>query len=142
MEQKIYLQFGVYNNSILFLALEGNFASKAWTVSDAMYHDTLGTKFQAMTADDGNVYDIGRKNIRRLKDDEEYEKLLKEAHPAFRICLAIEEWLKTNSTVPRYMEWCDMQRTLGLTVDIFMKKHPECDEAKVTELFIAFLNQY
>ena len=78
-DKKTYLNYGVYKDSILFLALRGSFASKAWTESDEHFAQIAGTSFQACTSDDGQVYNIGKHNIRRLKSDEEFEQLWKKA---------------------------------------------------------------
>jgi hypothetical protein len=109
MNKNTYLNFGVYKENILFMALGGNFASKAWTESDEAFGQIAGTSFQAVTADDAQVYNIGKYDIRRLKSDEEFEELLKTAHPAFRIFIKIEQLPKT---VSKNIKWSMYQGSL------------------------------
>lgn len=130
MDKSIYLNYGVYKDSILFMALGGNFASKAWTESDEKFADTLGRSFQAVTADDGKVYNIGRDNIRRLTSNEEFEILLKQAHPAFRIFIKVEALPKT---VHKDMNWCMYQSTLADVYNSVRKEHSNDPESEVEE---------
>ena len=112
------------------MALGGNFASKAWTESDEKFADTLGRSFQAVTGDDGKVYNIGRDNIRRLTSDEEFEALLKQAHPAFRIFIKVEALPKT---VCKDMNWCMYQSTLADVYNSVREEHPNEPESEVEE---------
>lgn len=125
MNQNTYLNYGVYKDSILFMALGGNFASKAWTESDERFAQIAGTSFQACTADDGKIYNIGKYDIRRLKSDEEFEELLKKAHPAFRIFIKIEALPKT---VHKSFRWCMYQNTLAAVYEDVRKEYPEPSE--------------
>lgn len=112
------------------MALGGNFASKAWTESDEKFADTLGRSFQAVTGDDGKVYNIGRDNIRRLTSDEEFETLFRSSHPAFRIFIKIEALPKTIS---KDMKWCMYQNTLAAVYNDVRKDHPNEPESEVEE---------
>lgn len=124
MNKNTYLNYGVYKENILFMALGGNFASKAWTESDEAFGQIAGTGFQAVTADDGKVYNIGKYDIRRLKSDEEFEALLKQAHPAFRIFIKVEALPKT---VSKYMEWSMYQNSLYAVYNDLKAKYPNED---------------
>lgn len=87
MAKTFYQKYGVYTNDkgeeILFRAMPGTFASDAWLKSDEAYLDVAGTRFDAMTADDGKIYNIGRTNIRRIKNLLEVAKLTQKACRAF-----------------------------------------------------------
>lgn len=76
--KKIYLNFGVYvfGKKLLFQALPGMFASTAWIEGDAEYNQILGQKFEAITSDDNDSYNLDRDKIRRLKDYQEFIDLL------------------------------------------------------------------
>jgi hypothetical protein len=130
MNKNTYLNYGVYKDSILFMALGGNFASKAWTESDEAFHQIAGTSFQAVTADDAKIYNIGKYDIRRLNSDEEYEKLLKEAHPAFRIFIKLEALPKT---IRKSIEWSKYQNTLAAVYNDIRKDYPNEPESEVEE---------
>lgn len=130
MNQKTYLNYGVYKDNILFMALDGNFASKAWTESDESFAQIAGTSFQACTADDGKVYNIGKYDIRRLQSDEEFETLLKDAHPAFRIFIKVEALPKTIS---KSWKWIEYQNTLGAVYEAVKKEHPNEPESELEE---------
>jgi hypothetical protein len=136
MNKETYLNYGVYKDNTLFMALGGNFASKAWTESDEAFAQIAGTSFQACTADDGKVYNIGKYDIRRLKSDEEFEALLKQAHPAFRIFIKVEALPKT---MHKDMKWCTYQNCLAAVYDSVRKDHPDEPEAEVEE---ALYNYY
>lgn len=81
--EEIYLQFGVYKNEMLFKADNG-FAAEAWQKSDTEFYDIAAQSFIVTTADDCKRWNIDRYNIRRLKSQEEFDKLLEKAHPAFK----------------------------------------------------------
>lgn len=133
MNKETYLNYGVYKDNILFMALGGNFASRAWTESDEKFEDTLGTSFQAITADDGKIYNIGRDNIRRLTSDEEFEILLKQAHPAFRIFIKVEALPKT---VSKYMKWSMYQNSLYAVYNDMKEQYPNEDvESQLYEYY-------
>jgi hypothetical protein len=135
MDKNIYLNYGVYKDNTLFMALGGNFASKAWTESDESFAQIAGTSFQACTADDGKVYNIGKYDIRRLKSDEEFETLLKNAHPAFRIFIKVEELPKT---VHKDMKWSMYQNVLADVYNEIRKNHPQDPESEVEEAVYKF----
>jgi hypothetical protein len=137
MDKNTYLNFGVYKESILFMALGGNFASKAWTESDEAFGQIAGTSFQAVTADDGKVYNIGKYDIRRLKSDEEFEELLKTAHPAFRIFIKVEALPKT---VSKYMQWSMYQNSLYAVYNSLKEQYP--DEDVETSLYEYYTKKY
>lgn len=122
MDKSIYLNYGVYKNNILFMALGGNFASKAWTESDERFAQVAGTSFQACTADDGKVYNIGKYDIRRLKSDEEFESLWKMAHPAFRVFCTIEQLPKKDTK--SYMDWCMYGESVATLYGVLCEKYP------------------
>lgn len=130
MNKETYLNYGVYKDNTLFMALGGNFASKAWTESDESFAQIAGTSFQACTADDGKVYNIGKYNIRRLKSDEEFETLLKQAHPAFRIFIKVEALPKT---VRKSCKWLEYQSSLAAVYDDIREKYPNELESEVEE---------
>lgn len=133
MNQETYLSYGVYKDNILFIALGGNFASKAWAESDESFAQVAGTSFQACTADDGKVYNIGKYDIRRLQSDEEFETLLKAAHPAFRIFVKIEALPKTIS---KNMKWCMYQDSLYAVYNDLKEKYPDEDvESQLYEYY-------
>jgi hypothetical protein len=133
MNKNTYLNYGVYKESILFMALGGNFASKAWTESDEAFGQIAGTSFQAVTADDAQVYNIGKYDIRRLKSDEEFEELLKTAHPAFRIFIKIEQLPKT---VSKNIKWSMYQGSLYMVYNDLKEKYPNEDvEAQLYEYY-------
>jgi len=133
MNQNTYLNYGVYKENTLFMALGGNFASKAWTESDEAFAQIAGTGFQAITADDAKVYNIGKYDIRRLKSDEEFEALLKDAHPAFRIFIKVEALPKT---VHKSMQWCMYQNSLYAVYNDMKAKYPDEDvEAQLYEYY-------
>lgn len=130
MDKNNYLNYGVYKDTILFKALGGNFASRAWMESDEAFHQIAGTSFQALTSDDGKVYNIGKYDIRRLKSDEEFETLLKTAHPAFRIFIKVEALPKT---IDKYIKWCEYQNTLAAVYDSVRVEHPNEPESEIEE---------
>jgi len=135
MDKNTYLNYGVYKDNTLFMALGGNFASKAWTESDEAFMQIAGTSFQACTADDGKVYNIGKYDIRRLKSDEEFETLLKQAHPAFRIFIKVEALPKT---VRKYCDWSLYQNVLADVYNNVRKDHPNEPESEVEEAVYKF----
>ena len=133
MNKNTYLNYGVYKENILFMALGGNFASKAWTESDEAFAQIAGTSFQAITADDAKIYNIGKYDIRRLTSDEEFETLLKQAHPAFRIFIKVEALPKTIS---KYMKWSMYQNSLYAVYNDLKEKYPNEDvEAQLYEYY-------
>ena len=84
---KAYLRFGIYDmdgNDILFISQGGYFASTAWSEGDDAYYAVLGSKFGAITADDGKEWLIDRANIRRVKNEKELGTLLTKACPIFK----------------------------------------------------------
>lgn len=87
MSDTLYLKYGVYTNGkgeeMLFRAMPGTFASDAWLESDEAYLNVAGSRFDAMTADDGKIYNIGRTNIRRVKNLSEVANLTLKACRAF-----------------------------------------------------------
>ena len=81
----------VNDKDILFYTVGGTFASSAWIKGDKEYNQVLGSKFSAYTADDGLEYNLDRKNIRRVKDDKEFNDLLAQASSDFQFVLKVLE---------------------------------------------------
>lgn len=135
MDKNNYLNYGVYKDTILFKALGGNFASKAWMESDEAFHQIAGTSFQALTSDDGKVYNIGKYDIRRLKSDEEFEELFKAAHPAFRIFLKVDALPKT---IQKSWKWIEYQNTLAAVYDDLKAGNPDEPESEIEEAIYNF----
>ena len=76
---KAYLRFGIYDmdgKDILFISQGGYFASTAWSKGNDAYNAVLGSKFGAITADDGRDWLLDRANIRRVKSKKELDSLL------------------------------------------------------------------
>lgn len=69
---------------ILFISQGGYFASTAWSKGNAAYNAVLGSKFGAITADDGRDWLLDRANIRRVKSKKELDALLAKACPIFK----------------------------------------------------------
>lgn len=103
MEKKtfdeIYLHFGVYKDQ-LFRADNG-FSAEAWQKSDELFNDIAAQSFMATTADDCKQRNIERYDIRRLESQEEFDKLLEKAHPAFK--RLVDLWY-LNEIVVDHME--------------------------------------
>lgn len=137
MNQETYLQYGVYKDNILFKALGGNFASQAWTESDERFAQIAGTSFQALTADDGKVYNIGKYDIRRLASDEEFERLLKAAHPAFRIFIKVND---LPMTISKYMKWCMYRDSIAAVYEACCRDFP--GEDNELELIKYYTKEY
>lgn len=116
------MHFGIYTNSsnvdILFYATNGFFASRAWRESDEQYHQILGQKFGAYTADDGKEYNLGRSNIRRISSEEELNSMLESACPAFKV---IVECLENHHT-QGIRNYIDAQEFLELVPFAFQQK--------------------
>lgn len=84
---KEYLRFGVYDmdgKDLLFIAIQGAFASSAWCKSNEAYYAVLGRKFDGYTSDDGKLWNLDRDNIRRVSTKEEFDKLLKDSCKEFK----------------------------------------------------------
>lgn len=84
---KAYLRFGIYDmdgKDILFISQGGYFASTAWNKGNDAYNAVLGSKFGAITADDGRDWLLNRANIRRVKSKKELDALLEKACPIFK----------------------------------------------------------
>ena len=118
--QEVYLRFGVYEEDTLFYARGGNFASRAWTISNEAFKDVIGQKFDAITGDDGKVWNINRYAIRRLKDQEEFDSLLSKSVPAFRLAIEIEEW---RIPVSKWIDKEDLLNNLSELIDKFGYDH-------------------
>lgn len=99
MEQNFNAErpFGVFTNSkgedIIIYAVGGAFASDAWLRGENVY-SVVGEKFLAITGDDAKKYNIGKRNVRDLKDAEEMKRLLDKAHKCF---LPLIELLNTKT---------------------------------------------
>lgn len=94
----------VNDKDILFYTVGGTFASSAWIKGDEEYNQVLGRKFSAYTADDGLEYNLDRKNIRRIKDDKEFNDLLGQASPAFHFVLKVLE-IETHSMSQQFAKY-------------------------------------
>lgn len=84
---KEYLRFGVYDmdgKDLLFIAIQGFFASTAWCKGDKEYNAVAGRKFEGITSDDGRSWNLDRANIRRVSNKEEFDKLLKDSCKEFK----------------------------------------------------------
>lgn len=85
---KEYLRFGVYTmldgKDLLFIAIQGFFASSAWCKGDKEYNATLGQSFEGITSDDGKSWSLDRDNIRRVSSKEEFDRLLKDSCKEFK----------------------------------------------------------
>lgn len=83
-----YLRFGVYTmldgKDLLFIAIQGFFASTAWCKGDKEYNAILGQKFEGITSDDGKSWNLDRDNIRRVSTKEEFDRLLKDSCKEFK----------------------------------------------------------
>lgn len=88
MEQKFKAErpFGVFTNNkgkdIIIYAVGGTFASDAWIRGGSVY-SVAGEKFLAITGDDSKEYNVGKRNVRDLKDVDEMKYLLDKAHKCF-----------------------------------------------------------
>lgn len=112
----LYLQFGVYRESSLFYACGGNFASKAWITSDEAFKQVMGEKFDAITGDDGKKWNINKHAIRRLKDQQEFDELLSQSNPAFKLAIEIEEW---NVPVSKWLDKENLFHSLSELIEKF-----------------------
>ena len=68
---KEYLRFGVYDmdgKDLLFIAIQGFFASSAWCKGDKEYNAVMGQKFEGITSDDGRSWSLDRANSRRVSN--------------------------------------------------------------------------
>lgn len=84
---KEYLRFGVYDmdgKDLLFIAIQGSFASSAWCKGDKEYNAVLGRKFDGYTSDDGKLWGLDRDNIRRVSSKEEFDRLLNDSCKEFK----------------------------------------------------------
>ena len=84
---KAYLRFGVCDmdgKDILFMSQGGYFASTAWSEGDSAYDAVVGSKFGAITADDNKEWLLDRANIRRVKNEKEFDMLLAKACSPFK----------------------------------------------------------
>lgn len=97
MNEKLYLNYAVYNNGkqdYLVRVIGGYFASDAWMIGDAEYNDVAGSKFGGIFGDTGKNECCSKWNVRRLSSDEEFEKLLAKAHPALKMDVSLDLFLK------------------------------------------------
>lgn len=88
---KEYLRFGVYNmdgKDLLFIAIQGFFASSAWCKGDKEYNATAGQKFEGITSDDGKSWSLDRANIRRVSTKEEFDRLINDSCEEFKYIAA------------------------------------------------------
>lgn len=101
-------KFGIFTNikgeEILFMAVDGAFASSAWIESNEAFDNTLGTTFLAITADDGEKYNIGRTSIRRVTK-EEFDRLFIVSSPAFKTRVLIDNMSVKCSSPSKYIDY-------------------------------------
>lgn len=87
-----YLRFGVYTmldgKDLLFIAIQGFFASTAWCKGDKEYNAVMGQKFEGITSDDGRSWNLDRANIRRVSSKEEFDRLLNDSCKEFKDIVA------------------------------------------------------
>ena len=74
---------------LLVYAIEGSFASDAWIRNDGSFDDIAARSFIAVTADDGQEYNVGR-NIRRPTEDE-VKNMFETACPLFKLQVELRE---------------------------------------------------
>ena len=95
MEKKY---FGLYKGVTLFYTNGGSFAASAWLASGGENcGDVLGTNFRAITADDGIEYNIGKKNVSPVKE-EDLPTLFDNAHPALKLTYELDRMKTKNFT--------------------------------------------
>ena len=118
-------------NSILFYAVPGTFASDAWRTGDkTAYEAVLGSKFTAITADDGREYNIGRQSLERISSQKELDELLSKAHPHFVLYLKCDEIVRGKEFRKR------LKCILALHyISEILESHPEYSEAEVLDYF-------
>lgn len=85
-EFKAERPFGVFTNSkgedIIIYVVGGSFASDAWLRGESVF-SVIGEKFLAITGDDSKEYNVGKRNVRDLKDVDEMRYLLDKTHKCF-----------------------------------------------------------
>lgn len=83
--------FGFYNG-IMFYTTGGTFAADSWIASNGKRVDAniSGTRFEAVLADDGKVYNIGIKDLAPISE-KEFDKLIETAHPAFKLRIELDK---------------------------------------------------
>lgn len=69
---------------LLFIAIQGFFASSAWCKGDKEYNAVMGQKFEGITSDDGKGWSLDRANIRRVSNKKQFERLLKDSCKEFK----------------------------------------------------------
>lgn len=95
--------FGLYKGQTLFYTAGGTFAADAWIASGGENcGDVSGYRFDAVTADDGKIYNIGRDNVSPV-NEEDLPRLFEQACPVFRLVVEIDSKLKKS--VKAYIEW-------------------------------------
>lgn len=110
--------FGLYKGHILFYTTGGSFASDAWIASGGQNcGDVLGTSFMAFTADDGEYYNIGARNVSTITEEQLHE-LLEKAHPALRLIYMVDVRIKGD--VGKWQKW---QRDRTFWVQHLLKEY-------------------
>lgn len=74
---------------LLVYATEGSFASDAWIRNDNSFNDIAARSFIAITADDGQEYNVGR-NVRRPTEDE-VKNMFETACSLFKLQVELRE---------------------------------------------------
>lgn len=139
--EQVRLQFGVYKNSLC--KAESGFAAEAWQEGDAEFNDVAAQSFIAITADDCKRWNIGRHNIRRLESQEEFDKLLEQAHPAFKRLVELwhmDEHVKSRMDVEYYRKVREMFGGSTKYSDIYGVHLFKNDDSLWTHEFAIFNN--
>lgn len=110
--------FGLYKGSILFYTTGGSFASDAWIASGGQNTgDVIGNSFMAVTADDGEYYNIEARNVSPITE-EQLSELFEKAHPALKLIYMLDEKVKG---VDKWQKW---QRDRTFWVQSLLKDYP------------------
>lgn len=121
--------FGLYKGSILFYTTGGSFASDAWIASDGKNcGDIAGESFTAFTADDGQYYNIGKRNVSPITK-EKFKELFEQAHPAFKMIVELDK-LESKS-VGSHIKWLSDRENIATVID----KNPDIPIEEWKEFF-------
>lgn len=96
MNREHYLNYAVYmtaNGDYLVKAEPGYFASDAFMKGDEEYAEISGSKFGGIFGDDGKRAHCDKREIRRLTDDAEFDRLYEAAHLYFKILVLMLDML-------------------------------------------------
>lgn len=148
MNQNLYLNYAVYNNTWLVRVTSGYFASDAWKEGDEQFSKILGTKFGGIFGDDGKKAICSKAQVRRLSSDEEYKSLLESSCLRFKNMMQIldalyqihKEHQKTGgfNSIKEYLNITDFEE-FGYGLDIF-KEPLTVEDAKTVAKVILNAN--